>query len=181
MTKRSYPPGQKRKRRLLPLSEYGKELREKQKLKNWYNLEENQLKKYVKEVLEKRGKSKEEPADFLIKKLEKRLDNVIFRLGFAGSRFQARQFVNHGHFLVNERKVNIPSFQVKTGDKISLVAPKIKKKFFQNLPQILKKQKLPLWLKLDSDKLEGKIIGEPSVQEIALPIEIPAVFEFYSR
>lgn len=180
MTKRSYPPGQRGKRRISPLSEYGQELREKQKLKNFYNLEEGQLKNYVREILEKR-KGIENPSSLLIKKLESRLDNVIFRLGFAQSRSQARQFVSHGYFLVNERKVNVPSYQVQKGDKITLSPQKIKKKIFQNLPQILKKQKPPSWLELNIEKLEGKVISEPSIEEIALPIEISSVFEFYAR
>jgi len=180
MVKRPYPPGQKRKRRISPLSEYGKELREKQKLKNWYNLRETQLRKYIKEVLKKRGKV-EDPATFLIKKLESRLDNVIFRLGFARSRAQAKELISHGYFLVNEKKVNIPSYRVKKGERISFLPQKRKKKIFQDFPSILKKHQPPSWLELDINKLEGKITGEPSSEEVALPIEIPAIFEFYSR
>lgn len=180
MVKKPYPPGQKGKRRISPLSEYGRELREKQKLRNWYNLRESQLKKYIKQVLKKRGRVGD-PAILLIKILESRLDNVIFRLGFAKSRSQARQFISHGHFSVNGKKINIPSYQVKKRDKIKILPQKTKKKIFQNLSSILKKQKPPAWLELDVEKLEGKVIGGPSVEEISLPIEISSVFEFYSR
>lgn len=180
MVKRPYPPGEKGKRRTRPLSEYGKELREKQKLKYWYNLKERQFRKYVKEVLEKRGKV-EDAGALLIKKLESRLDNVIFRMGFVSSRVQARQVVSHGHFLVNGKKVNIPACQVKKGDKITLRPTSIKKTIFQNLSTTLKKYKPPSWIELNIEKLEGKIVGQPSLEEAAPPAEILAIFEFYSR
>jgi small subunit ribosomal protein S4 len=163
-----------------PLSEYGKELREKQKLKAWYNLEERQFKKYVKEVLEKRGRV-EDAGALLIKKLESRLDNVIFRLGFAASRSQARQLVSHGFFLVNNRRVDVPSFQVKKGDQIKISPTKLKKGIFQNLELTLKKHQPPSWLKLDPKKFEAQVIGEPSVEEAAPPAELSSIFEFYSR
>lgn len=99
MVKKPYPPGKKGKRRPIPLSEYGRELKEKQKLKNLYNLKETQFKNYFKEVLKKRGKV-ENASDLLVKILESRLDNVVFRLGFTSSRKQARQLVSHGYFLV---------------------------------------------------------------------------------
>ena len=171
---------QGRKRRPRPLSEYGKQLSEKQKLKRLYNLKEAQFKNYVKEILKKGGRV-EDPTIILVKKLEMRLDNVIFRLGFAKTKPQARQLVSHGYFLINEKKVNIPSYQVRKGDKISVSPKKVQKKIFQNLPQILKKYEPPSWLQLDKGKLEGKVVGEPSAQEASLPVEIPAIFEFYSR
>ncbi len=180
MVKRPYPPGQKRKRKPSPLSEYGKELREKQKLKNWYNLKEAQLKKYVKEVLKSRGKI-EDPVSLLIELLENRLDNVVFRLGFAASRSQAKQLVSHSYFLVNGRAVNIPSYQVKKDDIITLKPQKLKKNIFRNLSFKLKKQKIPSWLKLDIEKLEGKVIARPSLEEAVPPVEISSVFEYYSR
>jgi len=179
MVKKSYPPGQKGKRRIKSLSEYGKELREKQKLKNWYNLRERQFRKYVKEVLEKRGR--EDTTAQLIKILESRLDNVVFKLGFSSSRTKARQLINHGHFLVNEKPINIPSFLVKKGDKIALGSGSQKKAVFQNLPTLLKKHQTPSWLELNVEKLEGKVIGAPSLEEAAPPVEISAIFEYYSR
>ncbi len=180
MITKPYAPGEKGKKRTRPPSEYGKELREKQKLKNWYNLKERQFRKYVKEVLEKRGKV-EDAGALLIRKLESRLDNVVFRMGFTPSRVQARQIVNHGHFLVNGKKVNIPSYQVKKGDKISLQPSSHKKVMFQNLPTILKKYQAPSWIKVNIEKLEGEIVGQPNLEEAGLPAEISTIFEFYSR
>ena len=180
MVKRSYPPGLKRKRRIRALSEYGKELREKQKLKYWYNLEERQFRKYIRETLSQSRKVKD-AAEFLIKKLETRLDNVVFRLGLSFSRSQARQLISHGYFLVNDKLVNIPSYQVKKGDKITISARSLKKTIFQNLPTVLKKYKPPFWLELNIEKLEGKVIAEPRLEEAAPPVEISAIFEYYSR
>lgn len=180
MVKRPYPPGIKKKRRLPPPSEYGKELREKQKLRNLYNLDERQFKNYVKKILGKRRKV-EDASVLLIKILESRLDNLVFRLGFANSRAQARQLVSHGYFLVNGKSVNIPSYQLKKGDIISLKPGKIKKNIFKDLKNLIKKYKTPNWLELDREKLEGKLIGEPSLEEVAPPVEISAIFEFYSR
>ena len=180
MIKRPYPPGQKGKRRPSPPSEYKRELIEKQKLKHWYNLTERQLKKYVKEVLEKRGKV-EDASVLLIQNLEKRLDNIVYRLGFAISREQARQMVSHKFFLVNGKPVNIPSYRLKVGDVISLKPQKLKKVIFKDLREKLKRHSVPSWLFLNPEKLEGKIIAEPKVEEIAPPIEVSSVFEFYSR
>lgn len=177
--KRSYPPGQRGKRRSSPLSEYGRELREKQRLKFWYNLREAQLRKYVKEVLIKRGGG--EAANLLIKKLESRLDNTIFRLGFATSRSQARQLVVHSYFLVNEKRVKSPSYQVKKGDKITVSPSKKGKKIFQSILLYLKKYHPSSWLKIDKEKLEGEIIADPILEEAAPPAELSSIFEFYSR
>jgi small subunit ribosomal protein S4 len=180
MVKRPYPPGLPGKRRKSPPSEYKKELIEKQKLKYWYGLSERQLKKYVKEVLERRGKV-EDVSTLLIQNLEKRLDNVVYRLGFAVSRDQARQLVSHKFFLVNGKPVNIPSFSLKVGDTISLKPQKLKKAIFKDLKERLKKHQVPSWLSLDPEKFEGKVITEPKVEEVAPPVEVSAVFEFYSR
>jgi len=180
MVKRPYPPGEKKKRRMGPPSEYAKLLAEKQKLKLWYNLRERQFKNYVKKVLDQRGKV-EDAGHYLIKLLEMRLDNVVFRLGFAKSRRQARQLVSHGHFLVNQKPINIPSYQLKVGDTISIKEQKKKKVVFKNLKDQLKKHTLPSHLSLDLEKLEGKIISEPKFEEIAPPVDIHSVFEFYSK
>jgi len=178
--RRPYPPGQKGKRRLRRISEYGKQLREKQKLKKWYNLREQQFKNYVKEVLDSREKV-EDAASLLIKKLESRLDNVIFRLGFADSRAKARQLVNHGHFFVNEKPVNIPSYQVKKGDKITLRSGSEKKNIFQNLQTKLKKYQPPSWLSFNIKNLTGEVVSSPTFEEASPPADISAIFEFYSR
>jgi len=181
MVKRSYPPGQKKKRRIRAPSEYGKELREKQKLKKWYNLGERQFRKYVREILESRQGEKKDVLTLLIKTLESRLDNVIFRLGIASSRSQARQLVSHGHFLVNSKAVNNPGYLIKKGDKIRISPSSRKKSIFQNLSVLLKKRELPSWISLDVEKLEGKVIGTPSLEEVVPPAEVSLIFEYYSR
>ena len=180
MVKKSYPPGQKGKRRFRGLSEYGRELREKQRLKNWYNLREKQLKKYVVETLAKRGKV-EDLTELLIKKLERRFDNVVFRLGLAESRSQARQMVSHGHFLVNGKKVDIPSFQVKKGDKIGVAPSSLKKEIFKKVAVRLKKHQPPSWLKVNPEKITAEVVGEPNIEEAQPPAEISLIFEFYSK
>lgn len=180
MVKRPYPPGIRSKQRRRNLSEYAKQLNEKQKLRNWYNLRERQFKSCAKYALDKRGKIGN-AQDIFIGKLEKRLDNVVFRLGFACSRVQARQLVSHKHFLVNGKRVNISSYQVDNGDEIQISAISQKNIVFQNLSMTLEKHQPPSWLKLDSKNLKGKVIGEPSFAEVAPPAEVSAIFEFYSR
>ena len=180
MIKRPYAPGQKSKKRRRPLSEYGKELKEKQKLRNWYNLKEKQFKNYVKELLGKKRKMEDAPL-LLIKKLESRMDNIIFRSGFVLSRRKARSLVSHGYFLVNGRATNIPSRQLKKGDVISVKSQKLKKNIINGFKQLIKKQKPASWLKLNKEKLEVKIIGAPTLEEVAPPVDILSIFEFYSR
>jgi len=180
LVRKPYSPGQKSKKSRKSFSEYGKELMEKQKLKRWYGLGENQFAKYVKGVLAQRGRVEDASLE-LIKKLEKRLDNVVWRLGFARSRRQARQLVGHCYFLVNEKRVNIPSFEVKKGDIISVKEQKKNKTFFKEVSLLLKNIQAPSWLKLDKTKIQGEIIGDPSFEETGVPVEISSVFEFYSR
>lgn len=180
LLRKPYLPGKKGKRKAGGISEYGRELLEKQKLKTWYGVSERQFKNYIKEILSKRGRI-EDAALELIKKLEKRLDNVVFRLGLAASRFQARQLVNHGHFFVNGKPINIPSYQLKKGDLVSIRPGKKNKTIFKNLKSILKEKHIPGWLQIDKEKLEGKVVGEPDLKEAGVPVEISAVFEFYSR
>jgi small subunit ribosomal protein S4 len=181
MVKRDYPPGQQKKRNVKrSLSEYGKELREKQKLRNWYNLRERQFASYIKNALKKRGRV-ENAAELLIKELELRFDNVVFRMGFTTSKIQARKLVVHRHFLINNKRVNIPSYELKKGDVVSLDTKAKKKVVFNNLNVTFKKHKTPSWIALDVEKLEGKIIGEPTLNEVAPPAEILSIFEFYSR
>ena len=117
----------------------------------------------------------------MIKTLESRLDNTVFRLGFASSRAQAQQLVSYSHFLVNGKSINTPSYLVKKGDIISIKEQKAKKAIFQNLKNLLKKHKTPNWLELDIEKLGGKVTGEPSPEEVAPPVEISTIFEYYSR
>ena len=180
MIKSPYPPGEKRKKRGGGLSEYAKELAEKQKIKNWYNLRERQLRNCVKDILKEKN-AKESALTLLIQRLESRLDNVVFRLGFAISRKQAKQLVTHGHFLVNGKRVDIPSCQTKKGDIISLHSSFKNKKFLKDILPSLKKHQPPSWLKFNVEKIEAEIIGQPSLIEVAPPAEISSVFEFYSK
>jgi len=180
LIKKPYPPGPKRKGRFKQLSEYGKELKEKQKLKNWYNLRERQFAKYVREILRRRGRV-EDVSSLLVQTLEKRFDNVIYRLGFATSRVQARQLVSHGHFMINGKVVSSPSCQVKKGEKILLNPFSRKKKNIEKILATIKKYRPPAWLKLDPEKFEAEVMGEPNLVEAAPPAELSTIFEYYSR
>lgn len=180
LTKRPYPPGERPKKHKPTITEYRVLLEEKQKLKLWYNLRDYQLKNYVKKALEKRGKVKD-VSEYLLSLLELRLDNTIFRLGFASSRAQARQLVSHGFFLVNSQKVNIPSFSLKVNDTISIKKEKLNKKIITEIKERLKKYTPPSHLFLDKENLSGKVISLPKVEEILPPVNLHAVFEFYTR
>ncbi|MFH1509986.1 MAG: 30S ribosomal protein S4 [Candidatus Nealsonbacteria bacterium] len=180
MIKKPYAPGPRKKKRPRPLSEYGKQLREKQKLRNWYNLREKKFRQYVMDTLEARGKIADTSA-YLIKLLENRLDNVVFRLGFAVSRSAAKKIISHKHILVNKKPINIASYQVKKGDVISLKEKAIVKPGFKNLSTMLKGYTAPTWLKLDAAKLEGQVSGEPNLEESAPPADLLSIFEFYSK
>ena len=149
-------------------------------MKRWYNLEEKQFKNYVKKVLGARGKV-EDAAALLIKILESRLDNVVFRLGLASSRKASRQLVSHRHILVNGKPIDISSYLVKKGDVIKIKPSSSKKNIFKNLPQVLKKYKTPSWLELSAQNLEGKVKDTPNLEEAAPPAEISSIFEFYSK
>jgi len=174
------PAQTERKKRRGTASEYKKSLQEKQTLKRLYGLSERQFKRYVKEALEKIQRV-ENVSDELVKRLEKRLDNVVFRLGLAKTRRQSRQLVSHAYFLINNKPVNIPSFQVKKGDVILIKETKKKKVVFKDLKDALKKIEIPAWLNIDKENLQSKVIGEPSLAQVNLPVEISLIFEFYSR
>jgi len=176
----SSPVPRERKVRRESGSGYKKSLQEKQTLKRLYNLSEKQFKKYVFETLKKRHKL-ENVSEELIKRLETRLDNVVFRLGFAKTRKQARQIVSHAYLKVNGRPVNIPSFQVEKNDLVTIKENKKKKLIFKDLHTEIKKVNIPKWLDLDIDSLEAKVIGSPSLIEVNPPVEISLIFEFYSR
>lgn len=168
-----------RKRRPAPLSEYGRQLQEKQELKKEYHLKEKQMKRYVKEVLEK-AKTGESAALFF-QKLEQRFDSIIFRAGMAQTRAQARQMVSHGHFLLNKRPVDIPSCGVKKGDVIIPRSSSQETSLFKNIKLGLKKYEPPSWIELNKETMEIKITGLPSLKEGVPAVEIPLIFEFYSR
>jgi len=178
--KRPFAPGPQRKRRGGAASEYKKSLEEKQTLKKWYGLGERQFKRYVKETLEKMGKVDDVSSE-LIRRLEKRLDNVIFRLGFAKSRVSARQLVSHGYFFINGKPVNIPSYQVKKDDIILIKENKKAKGVFKELANELKRKEVPAWLQLNKNTLVSTAVGEPNLDEVKPPAEISLIFEFYSR
>lgn len=180
MVKRPFAPGQKAKKRRSNLTEYGREMREKQKAKKWYNISELQFKKYVFEVMENRGKGVDVVSN-LIQKLESRLDNIVFRFGWAKSRSQARLLVSHGHFLVNGKRVDVPSYRTKANDIISIRPGSKGKENLKDLAAAMKKYSLPKWLSFDENKLEGKIIRLPAAEDIQVPAEISSIFEHYSR
>lgn len=157
---------------------------EKQKLRHTYHVSERQFARYVKESLERRNVTQKqglEAADRIIGRLESRLDNVIFRLGFATSRSIARQMASHGHFSVNGRRVNIPSYALKKGDTISLRKKSQESKLFHYLSERLEKHQPPAWLSLDAKEFTGRVVGEPTVEEAAPPAELSMVIEHYSR
>jgi len=180
MIKRPFAPGQKAKKRRGNLTEFGREMREKQKVKKWYNISESQFKKYVFEVMENRG-SGVDVGSQLVSKLESRLDNIIFRLGWAKSRGQSRLLVTHGHFVVNGKKVDIPSYRVSAGDVISIREGSKGKEALKTLPETMKKYSLPKWLSYDMDKIEGKVMRLPLSEDVQLPSEVSTIFEHYSR
>lgn len=168
-----------RKRRAVPLSEYGKQLREKQELKAQYHLRERQLKHYVKAALAQSGKANAK--EQLLARLETRLDSVVFRMGLADTRRQARQLVSHGHMLVNGRRTRIPSYRVEPGDVVGVRTQSQAHTFFANRKLTLKKYEAPSWLQLDRDRMEAEVKSIPSMEEIGATLRIPLVFEFYSR
>ncbi len=173
--------GPKRKfnrRRRAKTSEYGSQLVEKQKLRKLYSIREKTLKTYY-------SRASERPVDVdisLIKELERRLDNVVYRLGWAQTRAQAAQIVNHGHLLVNKKRITIPSYQVRKNDEVEVKESKKKLHLFKNLDPKLGKQSLPPWLGFSAqDKLKAKIAGEVSRGDFNEPINLSLVLEFYSR
>jgi small subunit ribosomal protein S4 len=180
MVKRPYAPGQIKKNKST-LSEYGREFSETQKIKRWYGLRETQFKNYVVSILDKMASSKERSDEKLIRILELRLDNTVLRLGLADSHAQARKIVSHGHISVNGKKVNIPSFQTKKGDIISVMPLSKEKAYFKTVAEKIKKYQAPSWIKLDTKNLSGEIIALPSCQEVALPIKLSSIFEHYSK
>ena len=178
--RRPFPPGvhgpqyAKRKPRL---SSYGLQLREKQKAKRLYNIMERQFVKYVSDALRKKGNT----ATYLVQLLETRLDNVVYRLGFASTRRQARQMVSHGFFMVNDAFVNIPSYQVRPGDAIKIKATKSAKGLVKNLSERLSKQQTPAWLSLDASAMSGKVTSIPEGEDLRQVFDPTLIVEFYSR
>ncbi|MBI2113071.1 MAG: 30S ribosomal protein S4 [Candidatus Wildermuthbacteria bacterium] len=169
-----------RKRRASPLSEYGKQLQAKQALKKEYDLRERQFKGYVGKVLAKKHQGVD-TSEFLLQKLETRLDGVVFRMGFAQTRAQARQLVGHGHIMVNGKVMNVPSYQVQKGQIISVKPVSLEKTNIKNTKLSLKKFQPPSWVELDKENMSGTVKDFPKLQEVRSEVDIPLVFEFYSR
>ncbi|MEK7593294.1 MAG: 30S ribosomal protein S4 [Patescibacteria group bacterium] len=174
MTRRPYRPGMHGGKRKRSVSEYGQQLIEKQKVKIIYGLREAQLRRLFRGNLKTGSIGRN-----IMTILERRLDNVVFRLGLAPSRIVARQYVNHGHFTVNGKKVTVPSFLAKTNDIISIKPNSKELLIFKNLPNTIKNYNPPEWLEIDKDKLEGKIKSLPQGAE--MPFDINLVVDYYSR
>jgi small subunit ribosomal protein S4 len=174
--RRPTPPGQTSQRRR-KVSDRGLQLREKQRARVFYGLLEKQFRSYYDEALRRTGVT----GDILVRMLESRLDNVIYRLGFADSRKQARQLVRHGHISVNGRKTDIPSAQLKIGDALALTARGKKSEYAQMLPEILKSKQAPGWLSLDIAALSGRVIGEPTLEHAEAFFDPNIIVEYYSR
>lgn len=174
LTRLAVPPGVHGPKGMRGSSQYGRQLREKQKVKRLYGVLEKQFRNYVQEALKTRGNTGER----LIQILESRLDNVVFRLGFAPTRPASRQLVSHRHVLINGKRVNIPSYRVRPGETISLdpkglAVPSVKAMFE------IKEFKLPNWL--DRKAAVGKVVAEPKAEDIIEPISVQDIVEFYSR
>ena len=177
LTRRAYAPGQhgqKRKKQ----SEYGVQLREKQKAKSFYGVLESQFRKYFEEA----ARSKEVTGTRLLQILESRLDNVVYRLGLATSRSQARQLVRHGHFEVNGVKVNIPSYLTKVGDVIKVRESSANSEIFKQIVEANENGRpVPTWLESDLANKTGKIVALPTREEIDLPVKEHLIVELYSK
>ncbi len=174
--RRSYAPGMHGQRRV-KLTRYGVQLREKQTMKRMYGVLERQFRNYFERASKQRGVT----AEILVKMVESRLDNVVYRMGFALSRAQARQLVRHGHFNVNGRKVSIPSYQVKPDDIIEVRENKRNSPIFKEILEVAKERQMPSWVEVDLDKFSGRFDHAPTLEEAALPINIRHVVELYSK
>ena len=176
ISRRNYAPGDHGQKKA-KLSEYGTQLREKQKTRSYYGVGERQFRKYFEMASNKKGITGEN----LLQILESRLDNVVYRLGYGSSRSEARQMVNHGQFSVNGKKVNIPSYLVKAGDVIAVREIKKGNKTIIANVEENKARPVPAWLEKDSEKLGGKVIRLAAREEIDIPIEEHLIVELYSK
>ncbi len=175
--RRSYPPGEHGERRGRKISDYGIQLREKQKVKRMYGLSEKQFHLFFERAEAQRGVT----GTNLLVLLERRLDNVVYRLGFANSRTQGRQFVLHNHFLVNGKKVNIPSFLVKRGDSVEVKEKSKKVGAISDSIEAVVRRGIPQWLELEKEKHKGVVTGFPVREDITMPIQEQLVVELYSK
>lgn len=178
LTKRNYPPGAHGQKGQSRLTDYGLHLREKQKLKKMYGIFEKQLRKYFAEAV----KGKANTGFKLIELLERRFDNVVYKLGLADSRQQARQFIGHNLFFVNNKKVNIPSFVVKSGDVISIKKTVLNEKSLlaENLKKAAKKE-VANWLVWSDQEKQGRVVSLPTGEELNVGVDPRLIVEFYSK
>ncbi len=174
--RRNYPPGQHGQNRR-KFSDYGAQLREKQKVKRLYGILENQFRNTFKEADRQKGIT----GEILLSLLERRLDNTVYRLGFANSRNEARQLVKHNHFSVNQTKVNIPSYLVKPGDIIQLREKSKKVVRILEALEGVARRGVPQWLELDKEQLKGNVKGLPTREDITIPIQEKLIVELYSK
>ena len=174
--RRAYPPGQHGQGRI-KVSDYGVQLREKQKVRRIYGILENQFRGYFESADRLKGVTGEN----LLFLLERRLDNVAYRLGFATSRDEARQLVRHGHFTLNGRKVNIPSIQVKAGDVVQLREKSRKVAAINESLEAVVRRGIPQWLELDKDAFKGTVKQLPVREDITMPIQEQLIVELYSK
>lgn len=178
MVKRPYAPGVHGSSPRRGGSEYGKQLAMKQKIKRLYGVFERQFRHHFEESQDREGAT----GDLLLERLERRLDNVVYRLGFADSRAQARQLVAHSFFTVNGKRMTIPSYETKLGDVVTLKKSKNEKGNMKTQLEILKNKKdVPHWLELDVDKLEGKVLARPSRSDVGIGVDAQMVVEYYSK
>jgi len=175
--RRAYPPGQHGQRRGRRSLGYGPQLREKQKVKRIYGVLEKQFRNYFKDAERRRGVT----GDNLLISLERRLDNVVYNLGFASSRAQARQLVRHGHIQIDGAKTTIPSYKVKTGQQIGVKEGSRKNEFIRASVETARGRGIPSWLELDPDNFVGKVTALPTREDIKLPVEEQLIVELYSR
>jgi small subunit ribosomal protein S4 len=175
--RRSYPPGQHGERRGRKISDYGIQLREKQKVKRMYGLSEKQFHLFFVRAERYRGIT----GTNLLVFLERRLDNVVYRLGFANSRAQGRQFVLHNHFLINGKRVNIPSYLVKKGDAIEVKEKSRKVSAIEDSLEAVVRRGIPQWLELEKEKHKGVVNGFPVREDITMPIQEQLIVELYSK
>jgi small subunit ribosomal protein S4 len=175
--KRNFAPGQHGKDRKAKIVGYGLQLREKQKAKRMYFTQEGQFRNYF----EKAARTKGVTGEILLQQLERRLDNVVYRLGFAMSRRQARQLVRHGHVAVNGRKVNIPSFEVVVGQEVTIREGSRKLPILEQAKDFTSHQNAPTWLEIDRDNYKGRVLSLPKREEIQLPVNEQLIVELYSK
>ena len=175
--KRNFAPGQHGKDRKSKVVGYGLQLREKQKVKRIYGLVEGQFRNYFEKAERRKGVT----GETLLQMLERRLDNAVYRLGFASSRAQGRQLVGHGHVRVNNSKVNIPSYQVKPGDVISISEKSRKVPGIVNSLETVGSRGVPSWLELDGTQFSGKVLTLPKREDSNLPVQERLIVELYSK